>query len=230
LRRHHRVELAQERRPSSSSAAAIHALTFLFAAATATACVRLGDRFAGAKTTFNGDSALSYTKQHLAVGPRTPGTPAHDSAARWIVAKMERRADTVLVQRWPQTTKNGTTLELENIVARFNPQAPQRVLYVTHWDTRPVADEDPNLANRAQPVLGANDGAAGVGFFVALADVFKKTPPAIGVDLLFIVVCTLRAHSYLNALQRSSGVMRHKVPSWIPSAHGGRTECWIAVR
>lgn len=177
--------MAQQRRPSSSSAAALHALIFLFAAATAAACARLGDRFAGAKTAFSGDSALSYTKQHLAVGPRTPGTPAHDSAARWIVAEMERRADTVLVQRWSQTTKNGTTLELENIVARFNPHAPQRVLYVTHWDTRPVADEDPNLGNRAQPVLGANDGAAGVGLFVALGDVFKKTPPAIGIDLLF---------------------------------------------
>jgi Zn-dependent M28 family amino/carboxypeptidase len=59
------------------------------------------------------------------------------------------------------------------------------VLYVTHWDTRPVADEDPNLGNRARPIIGANDGASGVGLFLALGDVFKKTPPSVGVDLLF---------------------------------------------
>ncbi|HEY4216710.1 MAG TPA: M28 family peptidase [Gemmatimonadaceae bacterium] len=158
----------------------------VFAAAmTLAACGHLSDRFARPKTAFNGDSALSYTKQHLAVGPRTPGTPAHDSAAAWIVSEMRKRTDSVIVQKWTQTTRNGSKLVLENILARFNPQATQRVLYLTHWDTRPVADEDRNLGNRARPILGANDGASGVGLFVALADVFKKTPPSVGVDLLF---------------------------------------------
>jgi glutaminyl-peptide cyclotransferase len=35
------------------------------------------------------------------------------------------------------------------------------------------------------PVPGANDGASGVGMFVALGDVLKKTKPNVGVDLLF---------------------------------------------
>ena len=59
----------------------------------------------------------------------------------------------------------------------FNPKATQRVLYVTHWDTRPTADDDPVLGNRSTPIPGANDGAAGVGLFVALGDALKKTPP-----------------------------------------------------
>jgi glutaminyl-peptide cyclotransferase len=75
---------------------------------------------------------------------------------------------------------------MRNILARFNPSAPQRVLYITHWDTRPTADDDVNFGNKTQPILGANDGASGVGLFVALADVFKKTPPSVGVDLLFV--------------------------------------------
>jgi hypothetical protein len=105
------------------------------------------------KTAFDGDSALSYTIQHLAVGPRTPGTLAHDRSAEWIVAEMRRRADSVIVQKWTQTTKNGSKLELQNVLARFNPNAAQRVLYVTHWDTRPVANEDPDPAIRARPLL-----------------------------------------------------------------------------
>jgi Zn-dependent M28 family amino/carboxypeptidase len=75
---------------------------------------------------------------------------------------------------------------MRNIMARFRPSATQRVLYVTHWDTRPTADNDRNLGAQQRPILGANDGASGVGLFVALGDVFKRTPPSVGVDLLFV--------------------------------------------
>jgi len=110
----------------------------------------------------------------------------HDKAADWIVAEMKKRTDSVSEQRWTQTTAKGTQLQLRNILARINPSATQRVLYITHWDTRPVADDDLNFGNKTQPILGANDAASGVGLFVALADYFKKTPPSVGVDLLFV--------------------------------------------
>lgn len=152
----------------------------------ATGCDKVKERFSGPKTAFNGDSALAYAKQHLEFGPRTPGTAAHDKAADWIAAEMRKRTDSVTVQSWEQTTQNGTKLQMRNILARFNPEAKQRVLYVTHWDTRPTADDDPNFGNKARPILGANDGAAGVGLFLALGDVFKATPPSVGVDLLFV--------------------------------------------
>jgi Zn-dependent M28 family amino/carboxypeptidase len=75
---------------------------------------------------------------------------------------------------------------MRNIIARYRPTATDRVLYVTHWDSRPVSDQEENLGLRQQPVPGANDGASGVGLFVALGDALKKTPPAFGVDLLFV--------------------------------------------
>lgn len=149
-------------------------------------CDKVKERFSGPKTAFDGNAALAYAKAHLEFGPRTPGTAAHDKAGEWIAAEMKKRTDSVTVQRWTQTTKNGTKLAMQNILARFNPSAPARVLYVTHWDTRPTADDDPNFGNRARPIIGANDGASGVGFFLALGDVFKKTPPSMGVDLLFV--------------------------------------------
>ena len=151
-----------------------------------TGCDKITGRFSGPKTAFDGNAALAYVKQHLEFGPRTPGTPAHDKAGDWIAAEMKKRADTVITQDWTQTTKNGTKLPMKNVLARFNPQATSRVLYVTHWDTRPTADDDPNFGNKARPILGANDGASGVGLFLALGDVFKKTPPSVGVDLLFV--------------------------------------------
>src|SRR3954465_14717271 len=139
-----------------------------------------------AKTAFNADSAWSYTQQQVNFGPRVPGTPGAVKAGDWIVAMMKQRADTVIEQRWMHKTLAGDSLPLRNVLARFNPKATQRILYITHWDTRPTADSDPVLGNRSTPILGANDGAAGVGLFVALGDALKKTPANVGVDLLFV--------------------------------------------
>jgi glutaminyl-peptide cyclotransferase len=139
-----------------------------------------------AKTAFVADSAMSYTRQQLAFGPRVPGTAQAAKAGDWIVAMMRQRADTVIEQRWTHRTADGKVLPLRNILARFRPNATQRILYLTHWDTRPMADADPILGNRGTPIPGANDGAAGVGLFIALGDALKKTPVNVGVDLLFV--------------------------------------------
>jgi glutaminyl-peptide cyclotransferase len=150
----------------------------------ASACDALPWR--GQKTEFNGQAALAYAKAQVDFGPRVPGSVAAKRAGDWIIAEMRKRADTVIVQSWTHVTRQGDTLPLRNIFAQFRPAATERVLYLTHWDTRPVADEDMNLGKRRLPFDGANDGASGVGLLMALADVLKKTPASVGVDLLFV--------------------------------------------
>lgn len=138
------------------------------------------------KTTFDAAAAMSYTRAQLAFGPRIPGSPGATKAGDWIVSMMRGRADTVIEQRWMHRTASGDSIPLRNVLARFNPGATQRILYLAHWDTRPRADNDPIPGNRNLPVPGANDGAAGVGLLVALGDALRKTPPSVGVDLLFV--------------------------------------------
>ena len=135
---------------------------------------------------FDGEAALRYAKAQLDFGPRIPGTTGAQKAGDWIVNEMKRRADTVIVQTWTHTTADGKQLPMRNILARYNPKATDRILYVTHWDTRPISDGAENLGERQLPVPGANDGASGVGLFVALGDALKKNPPSGGVDLLFV--------------------------------------------
>ena len=148
----------------------------------AIACNLLPQR---AKTDFSGEQALAYAQDQVNFGPRVPGTPAHEKAGDWIIAQMRTRADTVIVQSFMYKTLDGRSIPMRNIIARFRPDVKQRVLYMTHWDTRPVADDDPNLGKRQQSFDAANDGASGVGLFVALGDALKKKPPTVGVDLLF---------------------------------------------
>jgi len=149
-------------------------------------CDTVREMRGGAKTSFSGDSALAYARAQVEFGPRVPGTPAHVRAGDWIVERMRARADTVELQSWTHVTQSGARLPLRNVLARFNPTATQRVLFLTHWDTRPTADSDQNLGARQRSFAGANDGASGVGLLVALADALKKTPATVGVDLLFV--------------------------------------------
>src|SRR5947207_8077669 len=98
---------------------------------------------------------------------------------------MRARADTVIVQSFTYATADGKKLPLRNILARFRPDLTNRVLYMTQWDSRPVSESATTEAEKKMPVPGANDGESGVGMFVALGDLLKRTKPLVGVDLLF---------------------------------------------
>jgi glutaminyl-peptide cyclotransferase len=134
---------------------------------------------------FSGAAAYKYAGVQVAFGPRVPGTPAAKAAGDWIIAEMKKRADTVTVQSFDYKTASGKVIPMRNILARFRPDLAERILYVTHWDSRPVSESASTEAERKLPVPGANDGASGVGMFVALADLLKKNKPSVGVDLLF---------------------------------------------
>jgi Zn-dependent M28 family amino/carboxypeptidase len=103
----------------------------------------------------------------------------------WLDSLLRQRADTVIVQSWPHVTAQGDTLPLRNFIARFNPSAEKRILLLAHWDSRPKADS-PRSRDSTQPVPGANDGGSGVAVLLGVADVLKRSPPAAGVDLLFV--------------------------------------------
>jgi Zn-dependent M28 family amino/carboxypeptidase len=164
-------------------------MTGLLALAAVTACGATSDKPAAAaraSNEFNADSAMSYIRQQLAFGPRVPGTEPARKTGDWIVAHLHATADTVLEQRWTHTLANGKPLPMRNIFARFKPNAKERILYLTHWDTRPVADMESDPVKAGMPIPGANDGASGVALLLAVSDALKKAPPGVGVDLLFV--------------------------------------------
>ncbi len=135
---------------------------------------------------FDGQSAFHYLEQQVAFGFRIPGTDAHARMAAWLDSMARARADTVIIQSWKHVTARGDTLPLVNVIARFNPRASERVLFMAHWDTRPISDGPNNKGDRIRPVPGANDGASGVAVLLGVADVLKRSPAKVGVDLLFV--------------------------------------------
>ena len=134
---------------------------------------------------FDGKTAFGYLEWQVGFGYRIPGTAGHTAQAAWMDSLLRQRADTLVVQSWKHVTQKGDTLALTNFIARFKPQASVRVLFLAHWDTRPRSD-NPAYTGPHTPVPGANDGASGTAVLLGMADALKRTPPAVGVDLLFV--------------------------------------------
>lgn len=129
-----------------------------------------GDSLTAVTPKSNPDSLYTFVAEQVAFGPRVPGSDAHRACGDYIVGKLRSYgADTVIEQRTSARIFTGETKPIRNILARFNPEAKNRILLLAHYDTRPWADEDPDEANRDKPLDGANDGASGVAVLLELA-------------------------------------------------------------
>ncbi len=120
---------------------------------------------------FNGASALRDVEYQVSLGPRLPGSPAHAQAVDWIAAQLRQAGWTVEIQ---ETLALGHPVR--NIIARWPAAGAARpwVILGAHYDSRMLADQDPDPARRSQPVPGANDGASGAAVLLELARVLPS--------------------------------------------------------
>lgn len=133
---------------------------------------------------FNADSAYQDVEAQVAFGPRVPGSKAQKACADWIAAQLKPSCDTVYRQEAIVTAGNGKSLPCINLVGVINPAASKRILLLTHWDSRPWADED--TKDQDKPILAADDGGSGTAVLIELARVIKNAglSPSVGVDIL----------------------------------------------
>jgi glutaminyl-peptide cyclotransferase len=132
---------------------------------------------------FDGERALRLLERQCEFGPRFPGSVGHEEAEEWLTSSLADLADELAVQRFVAQSATGDVV-LTNIIASFEPDRRERVLLAAHWDTRAVAEKDPDPASRKTPILGANDGASGVAVLLELARLLVDDPPAVGVDIV----------------------------------------------
>ena len=112
---------------------------------------------------FSADSAYTYIAQQLAFGARVPGSEAHEACGDWLVSELARHGAQVKSQHGTMTNYTGKPQAIRNIVALLEGNTAHAILLCAHWDCRPWSDEEELYENRFEPVMGANDGASGVG-------------------------------------------------------------------
>ena len=143
------------------------------------------DYAAVAAPEFCADSAYRYVAEQLAFGFRSPGSKGHELCAQYLIHKMSAWCDTVMPQHFTATLWNGDTYKGTNIICSLSPEKEARVLLGAHWDSRLWADHDPDEANHRKPIMGANDGASGVGTLMEMARAMSQQRPEVGVDIIF---------------------------------------------
>jgi hypothetical protein len=132
---------------------------------------------------FSEDSAFNFIQTQVNFGFRIPGTKEHKACADWLYTKLLEYCDTAYFQSGKTTTHKGQNIPVYNLIGSIHPKAEKRMLFAAHWDSRPLADEDPNNPN--SPIQGANDGASGVGVLLELARITENIPDNVGVDFIF---------------------------------------------
>jgi glutaminyl-peptide cyclotransferase len=133
---------------------------------------------------FNSDSAFTYVKAQADMGPRVPGSKAHDKAVAYYEKFFKQQGAEVKVQGGNMNTYDGKEWRIDNVIATFNPQVKTRILLCAHYDSRPFSDKDPIPANKTKPCPGVNDGASGVGILMEIARLIKQKSPDVGIDII----------------------------------------------
>ena len=135
---------------------------------------------------FDEDHAFSYLVAQCDFGPRNPGSDGYYACLDYLITELDQSANEIILQDFSyQERRYNKQYNLQNIIARFNPDSEFQTVISAHWDTRPWADQEDLRQDREKPIIGANDGASGVAILLELAKIMGENPPPIGVNLVF---------------------------------------------
>ena len=134
---------------------------------------------------FDGQQAMKYIKEICELGPRVSGTPAHDKMVDLVEKHFTAQGLTVARQTFDGKQRSRpNAAKMTNLIARWQPEKKIRLLICTHYDTRPLADQEPDRNDWKKPFLAANDGASGVAFMMEMARHLKELDCPLGIDFV----------------------------------------------
>ncbi len=123
---------------------------------------------------FDADRAMKDVENQVSFGPRTPGSDAHKNTRDYITNELEKVGWEVETQEFTMLGHIGY-----NLVATRSNQSPP-ILLAAHYDSRILADHDPDPAARALGVPGANDGASGVAVLLEIGRTLPLANNSVG--------------------------------------------------
>ena len=102
---------------------------------------------------FSGENAFQYLEKQCSFGPRNPGSIGYKECLTFLLQELVATTDTVWTQPFTyDDLHRGGSYDLQNIIARFNPNAEKQILLGAHWDTRPWSDKESDIENHNIPI------------------------------------------------------------------------------
>jgi glutaminyl-peptide cyclotransferase len=140
----------------------------------------------GTPVPFEPKRAMSYLEKLCAIGPRISGTEGMTKQQELLTKHFEELGAKVELQKFTARQKSQKQpVEMANLIVSWNPDRERRVILCSHYDTRPIADQEPNPRKWHDPFVSANDGGSGVALLMELAHHMKDLKTEVGVDFVF---------------------------------------------
>jgi glutaminyl-peptide cyclotransferase len=134
---------------------------------------------------FDGKRAMGYLESICKIGPRISGTEGMKKQEELVKKHFEALGATVEFQRFrAQQESQPRPVDMANMIISWHPERERRVLLCSHYDTRPIADQEPDVRKWREPFISANDGGSGVAFLMELGNHMKNLKTEIGVDFV----------------------------------------------
>ncbi len=134
---------------------------------------------------FDAKRAMGYLQDICKIGPRISGSAGMKKQQDLIQKHFEDLGLKVVYQRFEARQASQTAkVPMANMIVSWNPDATRRVILCTHYDTRPIADQEPERRRWNDPFISANDGGSGVALLMELARHMKKLKLNVGVDFV----------------------------------------------
>jgi hypothetical protein len=135
---------------------------------------------------FNASRCLGYLNELCKLGPRISGTPAMSLQQARLQKHFESLGATVQFERFTVRQKSREQpVDMANLIVSWHLDRPRRVILCSHYDTRPIADQEPDKRRWQEPFVSANDGTSGVALLMELGNAMKTIPAQLGVDFVF---------------------------------------------
>jgi len=132
----------------------------------------------------DGERSVKYVKELCDIGPRVSATDGMTKQQDLLIKHFEKLGATVTRQEFlAKQRSKAAKIPMTNLIFSWYPDRKKRVIFCTHYDTRPAAHEEPEK-NWNKPFVSANDGTAGVALLMELAHQMKAFPTEVGVDFV----------------------------------------------
>jgi hypothetical protein len=133
----------------------------------------------------NGKRAMDYLKAVCAIGPRMSGTAGMRRQQELLRKHFERLGGKVRMQEFKaKQVSRREPVPMANLIVSWHPERTRRVILCSHYDTRPIADQEPDPRKWRERFVSANDGGSGVALLMELAHHMKDLKTAVGVDFV----------------------------------------------
>lgn len=138
------------------------------------------------KGAFDGRRAKAHIESLCALGPRPTGSRAMANQRKLLARHFQGLSLSCQPQPFAfrQPSEPDRRIKGVNLITAWRENCWPRLLLAAHYDTRPIADEDPNPKRRREPIVGANDGASGVAVLMELARLTVEANLSTGIDFV----------------------------------------------